>query len=341
MTSLTNADPRAARSVLPASWAAALLDDPRDAPFLELILVCLALIPCAVSLFFAGPAFWYLAAGYWVLVWVLAFDRFILMLHCTSHRPLFAPRWRRLNLLIPWVIGPFFGQTPNSYFVHHMGMHHREENLPEDSSSTMKYRRDRVDHWLRYVGRFLLIGLVDLARYHLRRNNRRLLARLVRGEVVFWLAVAALLYFDPRATLVVLVAPLLLARVLMMTGNWGQHAFICPSDAGDAFKNSITCIDTRYNRRCFNDGYHIDHHRSPRRHWTEYPAELDENRAQYGAADAIVFRGIDFFGVWVCLMFRRWRVLARAYVPLPGAPARSEEELIAFLKQRVQPIAPA
>jgi fatty acid desaturase len=219
-----------------------------------------------------------------------------------------------------------------------MGMHHREENLPQDASSTMKYRRDRLDHWLRYVTRFLALGIYDLVRYHVGRGNRRLLARLVRGEGIYWLALAALLYVDPRATLVVFVAPLLLARVLMMTGNWGQHAFICPSDAGDAFKNSITCIETRYNRRCFNDGYHIDHHRSPRRHWTEYPAELEDNVARYGAADAIVFRGIDFFGVWVCLMFQRWQVLARAYVPLPGAPARTQDEVIAFLKQRVQPI---
>ncbi len=34
-----------------------------------------------------------------------------------------------MNHVIPWLLGPFFGQTPNTYFAHHMGMHHREENL--------------------------------------------------------------------------------------------------------------------------------------------------------------------------------------------------------------------
>jgi fatty acid desaturase len=318
-------------------WATGLLNDPRDTVFAELIVVCSLLVLGGLSLFFAGPYFWYVAPVYWALVWTLAFDRFILMLHCTSHRPLF--KSRVLNLIIPWFIGPAFGQTPESYFVHHMGMHHRAGNLPEDASSTMKYQRDRFVHWLRYLFRFLLIGIIDLFRYHARRENRRLLTRLVRGELSYWVLMAGLLYLDPRATIAVFLGPLLLARILMMTGNWGQHAFICQRDPGNPYRNSITCIDTRYNRRCFNDGYHIDHHVAPRRHWTEYPAELDEHLARYGTQDAIVFRGIDFFQVWLFLMLGRWHSLARAFVQLPGAPVRTEDQVIAFLQDRVRPFA--
>jgi fatty acid desaturase len=146
---------------------------------------------------------------------------------------------------------------------------------------------------------------------------------------------AALLWLDWRATLVVLLLPLLSVRILMMIGNWGQHAFVCQEQPENPYRNSITCINTRYNRRCFNDGYHIHHHVHARCHWSDYPAEFEANREEYGRHDAIVFDGVDFFQVWVLLMLGRWATLARRFVQLPGAPERSQVEIIDFLKSRV------
>jgi fatty acid desaturase len=333
-------DPRAARTLLPMAWVVGMLNDPRDTVFVDLMIRSAACALLGIGLFFAGRFLWWLAPAYWFLSGVCVLDRFILMLHCTSHRPLFNPRHRRLNRIVPWLLGPFFGQTPESYFVHHLGMHHREGNLLSDASSTMTYQRDRFDHWLRYVGRFLVVGIFDLLGYFRRRQNGRLSARLLRGEIAFWLVVLVLLLLNPRATVAVFVVPVLVVRVLMMIGNWGQHSFVCPRDPSNPFRSSITCINTRYNRRCFNDGYHIHHHIQPAMHWTEYPAELEANLARYGAEDAIVFDGIDFFGVWLCLMMRRWRVLVRAFVHLPSAPIRTEAEIVALFRVRLSPIDP-
>jgi fatty acid desaturase len=331
-------DPRSGRAWLPVAWATRLLNDPRDAVFVDLMIQCAAVAALGVGLFFTGRYLWYLAPLYWLLggLWVL--DRFILMLHCTSHRPLFRPAFRRLNLIIPWLLGPFFGQTPDSYFVHHLGMHHREGNGRDDASSTMKYRRDRFDHWLRYLCRFQVIGLIDLFRYLRGLRSRKLIVKLVRGEGIFWLSMIALSFVNAPATLAVFVLPVVLVRLLMMIGNWGQHAFVSPADSSNPYRNSITCINTRYNRRCFNDGYHIHHHVDARCHWTEYPAELEANLERYGAEDAVVFQGIDFFGVWLCLMLRRWEVLARAFVHLPTAPRRTDAEVVALLKERLAAI---
>jgi fatty acid desaturase len=138
--------------------------------------------------------------------------------------------------------------------------------------------------------------------------------------------------------LVVLVVPLLLMRTLMMMGNWTQHSFISQEHPEDPFQSSITCINTRYNRRCFNDGYHILHHIKPRAHWTEHPIEFENALAEYGAHDAIVFDGVDYFQIWLCLMFGRWGTLADRFVRLTGAKERSREEVIALLKSRVLPI---
>src|SRR6478736_1256407 len=176
-----------------------LLNEPRDLVFVWLMIQCAAVAACGVALFFLaptlGPRIWWAAPVYWVVLFLGVIDRYTLMLHCTSHRQLFKARHGFLNSLIPDVLGPFHGQTPEAYFVHHMGMHHREENLAADVSSTMQFQRDRFTHWLRYWGRFLTIGIFDLARYHATHGNARLLKRLIVGEGIYWVSLAALLWW--------------------------------------------------------------------------------------------------------------------------------------------------
>jgi hypothetical protein len=260
------------------------------------------------------------------------------MLHCTSHRVLFDKRVASLNHVIPWVLSPFFGQSPETYFCHHLGMHHPENNLTADLSSTMRYQRDSLRAWLHYALSFLLTGLGRLVSYHLKHDNRRLARRTLVGEASFLLVLALLFWVDWRATLVVFALPLIGVRLLMMQGNWAQHAFVDASDPANPYRNSITCINTRYDRRCFNDGYHIYHHVHARHHWSDYPSEFEKNRAIYGAEDAIVFDGVDFFGVWMLLMRGSYNELARRFVRLPGAPERNDAQVVELLTSRLRPI---
>jgi fatty acid desaturase len=183
----------------------------------------------------------------------------------------------------------------------------------------------------------MTLGLVELIAYLRRHGRERLRARVIAGEISYWCVFALLLWLRPRATLVVFGFPLLAIRTFMMMGNWAQHAFIAATSPEDAYTASITCINTRYNRRCFNDGYHIGHHLYARCHWTEYPAQFERDLERYVARDAIVFEELDFFMVWLLLMTGQWSRLARAYVRLPGAPERTPEQIIALLKGRVQP----
>jgi len=321
--------------------AAGFINDPRDLPLVRVILSASLIIPAALYLYLPGRLDWWLALAYW-FVWAFVFlDRVTLMLHCTSHRTLFSRRVRWMNSYVPWILGPFYGQTPNTYFSHHVAMHHVEDNLPGDLSSTMPYRRDSFLHWMRYFGRFLVLTVVLLPVYFYRKGRSGLAWRSVAGELAFWTVVAGLALLNFEATLVVFVVPVLVVRVLMMAGNWAQHAFIEPGDPANDYRNSVTCINCRYNARCFNDGYHIVHHLRPQQHWTELPAEFETRREVYGKHDAVVFEGIDFFTVWLYLMLRRWSALARAFVRLPGAPARSDDQVVTFLKERLRPIAAA
>ncbi len=329
-------DPREARAPALLAPLARTLNDPRDVYVLWQMVKCLGLMAVGIALFFVPVSYlWYAAPLYYALLFGAFMDRFTLMLHFTSHRPLFASDYKGFNRVIPWVIGPFFGQTPNSYFVHHMGMHHREENLAADLSSTMRFQRNRLDHWVRYWLRFLFFGLPELSLYMLKKKRYKLLARLFVGEGTYLAVVALGLVYRPAPTLVVLVAPMLAIRTLMMMGNWAQHAFICPENPADPYRASITSVNTRYNRRCFNDGYHILHHVNPRCHWTEHPSEFEKALPECAAHDALVFDGLDYFQIWLRLMLGRWGALADRVVQLDGAPRRTRDEVIALLKTRV------
>lgn len=314
--------------------ALSFINDVRDIPFLKLLLtIHLTVIPSGIAMFVFHFHWWHAAVHIPVMLWFMG--PYILMLHNTSHRKFFNKKWVRLNHYIPWVVGPFFGETPDTYFAHHVGMHHPENNLLDDISTTLPYRRDSVFGFVRYFSRFFFGCIIELPSYFVRKNRKQLAFKGVFGELIFFAFVGALAYFvDWRSALAVFIAPYLLTRLLMMCGNWGQHAFVDKESPENCYRNSITCINAGYNRRCFNDGYHIGHHLKQTRHWTEMPTEFSSNIAKYASEKAIVFKGIDFFIVWVFLMLGRYDWLAKCYVQLDEANPLSTEEIIALLKSR-------
>jgi len=319
-------------------WAQPWVLDRRDLPFITLMVTASGvLMPFAALLFWPGQFRWWLGLVYLLVLFFGFIDRYTLMLHNSSHRTLFKPSVRILNHYIPAILGPFCGQSPYTYFGHHLGMHHPENNLAEDLSSTMRFQRDRLDHWLRYFLRFFFLCAIELPAYLWRKKRDKLARRTLVGEVGFLVLLGVLFWLNWQATLVVFAIPFFGIRFLMMAGNWGQHAFVDRERPANPYVNSITCINSRYNRRAFNDGYHIGHHVKANRHWAEMPGDFLGTIDTYAREGAIVFEGIDFFLVWLFLMLHRYDWLAARYVHL-GGPKKSREEIIALLKERVRAI---
>lgn len=331
--------PKAERNGFERLWLS-LISDERDLPFIWLSLqMSLTILPAAAFIFAFPQYAMYAAIPYWILVFLGFLDRYMLMLHNTSHRRLFKRKYKPLNKWIPWVLGPFCGQSPGTYYIHHITMHHSEGNLPNDLSSTMKYQRDSIFHFLRYFFRFFFFILFDMLRYQMKKKRWPLIRRMVSGELFFYALCIGLSFYDWRPTLVVFVVPFVVIRFLMMAGNWGQHAFVDQEEPSNDYKSSITCINGRYNRRAFNDGYHISHHLVANRHWTDHPGELEENIQDYVDNDAIIFEKIDFFIVWLFLMLKRYDLLAKHFVELRDEP-RSPEELKVLFKSRLERFSP-
>lgn len=338
MRTLELTDPTSAGSVSGSldQFLLTLIHDPRDLPLLRTQLFLAGIgFPLAIMVY-AFFNVWTVALFLGFYFWQLG--PYTLMLHNVSHRRHFRDHVKWLEWPLVTVLGTIFGHTPEGYFAHHIGMHHPENNLDSDLSTTLHLRRDSAyDFFVKYLGRFLVIGEHELSVYLRDKKRTKIRKRYIMAAIVFWSAFAVLCYFNWQATLVVFFATMLFTRGAMMAGNWGQHAFVDPTRPENCYVNSITCINSSYNKRCFNDGYHISHHWKASRHWTEHPDELRQNIARYAEADAIIFEKIDFFTVWLFLMFKRYEWLAKHYVQI-GDRTRSQEEIIELLRARTRPV---
>lgn len=338
MSAITITDPKSVKKErLNAfdSFMMKFLREERDLVFVHLILkLTLLFVPAAIYLYVPGRFTWWVAVPYLVLNWAVFLGPYILMLHCTCHRPLFKKKYDALNKIIPWFLGPLFGETPETYFSHHMGMHHPENNLKDDLSTTMPYQRDSFAGFMKYFLIFFIKGIPDIYAYFTRKKRFKLRKRTVLGEFSWYVLVIVLATINWPATLVVFILPFCFTRFMMMAGNWGQHAFIDADAPGNCYRNSITCINSTYNKRCFNDGYHIIHHIKPAMHYTDMAAEFENNVETYAKERAIVFEGIDFFVVWFLLMTKNYKTLAKKFVKLDDT-FKTDEEIIEFLKVRV------
>ena len=319
-----------------------IINDKRDLPFIHLLTVIhLTVMPMAVLLFtpvFQGVWWWVAVIPYFYVSQLYFKGRFGLMFHCICHRKLFKKPYQWLHGYITWIVCPLFGHAPEGYFSHHMGMHHIENNMEDDTSSTMKYQRDSVRDFLAYFFKFLFVGVKNTILYLYYRKRRKLYMRLTFGEYVYLVFCILMCFVNLKATLAVFIIPLLFARLVMMLGNWTQHSFIDHANPDNLYKSSINCINTKYNYTCWNDGYHIIHHLRPGMHYTEMPAEFLKRKDEFAQNRAIVFDGIHYLHVFVYLLTKRYDKLADNLVNINNM-FQSREEAIRVMKERTRRIA--
>ncbi|MCO6467139.1 MAG: fatty acid desaturase [Bradyrhizobiaceae bacterium] len=312
-----------------------LLNDKRDLPVLKMQLFTFIVMMCSVVMVFVHFTWW--TALIHIVLFIALMGPHTITLHLMSHRRYFKQKYAWLEYPLLHALGIAFGHTPRSYFSHHIGMHHVEGGLEPDASCTHRFQRDSVVDFSKYLGRFLVFGILDLRRYLKSKKMDKLQRQLVTGDRIWLLVVAVLAIVNWKATLVVCVFTMLYTRSIMMAGNWGQHSMVDAEAPDNVYRNTITCVNAFYNSYCYNDGYHISHHMQPTMHWTEHPKSFLKNQATYAREGAIVLSGIDFFGVWFFLMCKRYKKLASHYVSLDGVE-RTEGQIIELLKQRTRPI---
>jgi len=317
-----------------------VLNDKRDMPFIHLLTqIHLTIVPLTIILYtplLQGIWWWLLLVPQFMLSQIFMRGSFGLMLHNITHRRLFkksGSNW--LNKYITWVICPLFGQVPESYFAHHVGMHHVENNMPEDASSTMGYQRDSIKDFLRYYGHFVVHGAMSTFMYLFTRKKNKYYVPLSAGQIILYLIVAALCFVNFNATLWIFIIPLVFSRLVMMLGNWTQHAFVDPNEPDNAFKSTFNCINTKYNHKCWNDGYHLMHHLKPGAHYTEMPLMFIKAKDKIAEQQSLVFDGVHYLHLFLYLMTRNYNKMADNLVNINNTFA-SREEAIEVMKERTR-----
>ncbi|KAI0401653.1 fatty acid desaturase [Xylaria palmicola] len=243
---------------------------------------------------------------------------------------------RAFDQIFPYVMDPLMGHTWNSYFYHHVKHHHVEGNGPDDLSSTVRYQRDDIWHFLHYVGRFYFFVWLDLPLYFVRKGRWAAGVRAAFWELLNYAAIILLLRHDFKAALFAFLLPLLVMRLGLMVGNWGQHAFVDADEPDSDYRSSITLIDVPSNRYCYNDGYHTSHHLNPLRHWRDHPVHFLRSKETYGREHALVFHNIDYLMITVRLMMRDYEHLARCLVPMGEQIDMTMEQRATMLRRHTR-----
>ena len=312
------------------------INDPRDLPFIYLLTaIHILVLPAAIILYtplLQGWYWWLFYVPYFYVSQMYFKGRFGLMLHCISHRKLFKKGYTWIYNWVIWGVCPFFGHTPETYFVHHMAMHHVENNMEDDASSTLPYNRDSIWGFTRYVLRFLFLGFRDTFMYLFSRKRKKFYLRLTFGEMSFFAFCIIMCFVNLQATLWIFIIPFVFARIVMMLGNWAQHAFV---DLNNPEENTINCINTKYNKICWNDGYHAVHHLRPALHYTDIPNEFLKNKDKFAEQKTFVFDGIHYLHIFVWLMTKRYDKLADNIVNINNTFS-SREEVIRLMKERTR-----
>jgi len=318
-------------------WSRYILDK-RDLPFIRLLtIIHLTVVPVAILLFtpFLGRWWWPVAIVYFYFSQFYFKGSFGLMLHCICHRKFFKPGGRFLHKYLLWFVSPLFGHLGESYHIHHLGMHHIENNMPDDTSCTMGYTRDSFRDFIRYWIKFMFLGFHDTFLYLFRRKRKKMYTRITISEIGFPVIVTALCFFNLKATLLVLIIPFLFARLVMMMGNWTQHAFIDPDEPDNDLTSNIICLNTSYNHKCWNDGYHAIHHIRPGAHYTEIPLLFKQMVPGFEKNQTFIFEKIHYLHIFFYLMRKRYDRLVDYMVNIDGTFSNKEEALV-LLKRRTR-----
>ncbi|KAI0872545.1 fatty acid desaturase [Hypoxylon argillaceum] len=319
------------------SWAQTIARHETDVIMVtHLIMHFTTSLPSAVWLFYR---FSYLHGILHVLLQGWYIGAYTLLRHQHIHqRGVLAKRsWIQLfDQIFPYVMDPLMGHTWNSYFYHHVKHHHVEGNGPDDLSSTVRYQRDDIWHFLHYVGRFYFLVWLDLPLYFVRKGRVSLALRTAFWELSNYATIAFLLRYNFKPALFTLLIPLLIMRLGLMVGNWGQHAFVDADEPDSDYRSSITLIDVPSNRYCYNDGYHTSHHLNPLRHWRDHPVHFLQSKGIYSREHALVFHNIDYLMITVRLMMRDYEHLARCLVPIGEQIDMTMDQRVAMLKRHTR-----
>jgi hypothetical protein len=314
-----------------------VLRDQRDVPALRLMVsLTFTVVPIFIAQLVLGRPRLLLVLAFYLALYGAKFQRFIRMFsasHLEAHRPqgYFSGACQKLfGRYLEFFLGFFYGNIPELGRTAHVRLHHKENSGPDDTRNTIGYdRTSRLDFlWYLSDNMWTVLGLAPYAyfRAHDDDKNRQ---RMLRGMALYYAYFAAVFLYDWRIGILFVLIPMLSMNFINAITAWVQHAFCDPEHPEDYFANSVTVMDEV---NFMYEGYHLCHHHRSSMHWTEMPFHFERLRERMKQAGSLVFRDLDFMGLFLNLtLFRRMDVLAEKLIP--WEPMTHEQKLALLAKR--------
>jgi fatty acid desaturase len=314
-----------------------VLRDPRDTPALRLMVsLSLTAVPIFGIQLVLGKPRLLLAIAFYLSLYGLKFQRFVRMFsasHLEAHRRdgYFSEKYDKVfGRYLEFFLGYLYGNAPELGRTAHVCLHHRENSGPDDTRNNIGYdRTSRLDFlWYLSDNIWTVLGLAPYA-YSKARGDEKNRRRMLWGMARYYAYFGAVFIYDWRIGTILVLVPLLCMNFINAITAWVQHAFCDPERPEDYFANTVTVVD---GVNFLNEGYHLCHHHRASLHWTEMPVHFERIRDRMREAGSLVFRDLDFMGLFLELtFFRRMDVLAEKLVP--WEPMNHEQRLALLAKR--------
>jgi hypothetical protein len=274
-----------------------------------------------------------------VVLGVVQTEGFVLGIHYSSHKRIFAARFAFLDHWVHTVLSPLIGFPSNAYLAHHVLMHHKEDNaLWYDASSTMPFQRDSWFHLLLYIVRYIALIQFELPVALMLRGRYRATGVMLAGYgtwfAVTWYGMKVMPFTAGYGLLV----PFVFLSVAAMRGNNLQHIFVSPDEPDCDFKLCYDIVNDPSNCGKFLDSFHVEHHVSPATHWSDLPQKFIEFLPRHRDRDSFIFDSVHPDTVSWYVMTGQLERLADHYVHIGQKSGKDKATLVAEMRRRLKPI---